>query len=175
MSSVASYVSWCSPYICYIFILMACLLKSAESTFCAFSAVLVHPLMRLRLDVEQLILLIRAESRAKRSNSDQFRPNFRAESPAPGRINILWLRTQSNKPFILYSKSTNRKTFRMPNLRGFESRFLDKEACVAHVLQLHLPWEPVRVFVTSPIYADSSMLCSTTYRYDVHIFLNAVS
>ena len=54
--------------------------------------------MRLRFGMGQRILLIRAEARAKRSNSDQFRPNFRAESPTPARINILWLRTQSNKP-----------------------------------------------------------------------------
>ena len=54
--------------------------------------------MRLRLDAGQRILLICAEIRVKRLNSGQFRPNFRSESPAPARINILWLRTQSNKP-----------------------------------------------------------------------------
>ena len=54
--------------------------------------------MRLRPDAEQRILLICAEIRAKRLNSGQFRPNFRAETPAPAKINILWMRTQSNKP-----------------------------------------------------------------------------
>ena len=58
--------------------------------------------MRLRLDAELRILLIFAEIRAKRLNSGQFRPNFLAESPALAIINILWLRTQSNKPFLSY-------------------------------------------------------------------------
>ena len=56
--------------------------------------------MRLRLDAGQRILLICAEIRVKRLNSGQFRPNFQAESPASARINILWSRTQSNKPSI---------------------------------------------------------------------------
>ena len=54
--------------------------------------------MRLRLDAGQRILLICVKIRAKRLNSGHFRPNFRAESPASARINILWLWTQSNKP-----------------------------------------------------------------------------
>ena len=59
--------------------------------------------MRSYLDTGRRILLICAEIRANRLNSGQFRPNFRAESPALARINILWLRTQSNKPFELTS------------------------------------------------------------------------
>ena len=91
-------------------LVMACLLKSVRSAFCAFVAVLVHPLMQLRLDAERRILLNRAEIPAKRSNSDQFRPNFRAESPAPARINMLWLRTQSNKPSLVISLSDQHGT-----------------------------------------------------------------
>ena len=90
---------------------MACLLKSAESTFCASDAVCVHRLMRLRPGAGQRILLIFAGIRAKRLNFSQFRPSFRAESPAPAGISILWLRTQSNKP--------SKATFRDALVTGF--------------------------------------------------------
>ena len=90
---------------------MSCLLKSAESKFCSFGAAWVHPLMRLHLDAGQRILRIRAESRAKRSNSEQFWPNFRAESHAPARIDIMWLRTQSNKPSLVFWISFTVKIF----------------------------------------------------------------
>ena len=55
--------------------------------------------MQLCLDAGQQILLVHAEIWAKRLKSDQFRPNFLAGGPAPARVNILWLRIQSNKPF----------------------------------------------------------------------------
>ena len=77
--------------------------------------------MRLRLDAGQQILLICAEIWAKRLNSGQFRPNFRAESPAPARINILWLRTQSNKPF---PEISNTALMKYIEFRGFLSTII---------------------------------------------------